>query len=132
MNSNQSKKMRGIKKIENMDYYEILNLAKDASRQEIERAYHLGKATYSQNSLAHYRLLSEDERRHMLKKIEEAYQNLRDPKKKKLYDLKMLKMSSERGNKAYFRKSTKKLEIEDAEAHRGFWKKFKDLFQSRK
>lgn len=125
--------MKGIKKIENMDYYEILNLAKDASPAEIERAYHLGKSTYGPNSLAPYRLLSEKERELMLKKIEEAYQNLKDPEKKKLYDLKILKKASDWGNKAYFRKSTQRLKIEDAESHQGFWKKVKYfLFQLRK
>ena len=125
--------MKGIKKIENMNYYEILNLTKDASPSDIERAYHLGKAIYGPNSLASYRLLSEEERKFMLKKIEEAYQNLKDAEKKKLYDLTMLKKVPEWGNKAYFRKSTKKLKIEDAESHPGFWKKIKYfLFQARR
>ena len=114
-----------FKKIENMDYYEILNLRKNASQEEIERAYHLGKSTYSRDSLAHYSLLSERERWFMLRKIEEAYQNLNNPEKRRLYDLKMFQRSTESGNRVYFRKSTQKLEIEDAGEKRGLWRKLK-------
>lgn len=121
------KNMMVIKKIENMNYYEILNLEESASQKEIERAYHLGKSTYSRDSLAHYNLLSEKERRYILKKIEDAYQNLKDPQRRNLYNLKILKKSFGSRNKAYFRQSTQKLEIEDAEEKKSLWKKFKYL-----
>jgi DnaJ-class molecular chaperone len=114
-----------FKKIENMDYYEILNWSKNASQEEIERAYYLGKATYSQDSLALYSLLSEKERWFMLKKIEEAYQNLNDPEKRRLYNLEILQRRTERGDRVYFRKSTQRLEIEDAAERRNIWKRIK-------
>jgi len=122
-----------IKKIEDMDYYEILNLERNASQKEIERAYHLGKTTYSQDSLAHYSLLSEKERRYALKKIEEAYENLKDPEGRNLYDLKMLNKSSVSENRVYFRKSTQKMEIEYAEERMSLWDKIKNMsFRRRK
>lgn len=121
-----------FKKIENLDYYEILNLSKNASPEEIEKAYHLGKATYNRNSLAHYSLLSERERWYMLRKIDEAYQNLNDPEKRRLYDLKMFHRNEESGNRIYFRKSTIKVEIEDAEEKRSLWRRIKYLLFSPK
>lgn len=117
-----------IKRIEDMDYYEILNLKKNASVQEIERAYHLGKSTYSHDSLAHYSLLSERERLFIVKKIEDAYQTLKDTEKRKLYNLKRIEKSSETEDKVYFRKSTQKLEIEDAEEKRSLCARIKYSF----
>ena len=122
-----------IKKIGDMDYYEILNLERNASQQEIERAYHLGKTTYSQDSLAYYSLLSERERQYILNKIEEAYENLKDTEGRNLYDLKMLNKSSVSGNRVYFRKSTQKMEIEHAEERMSLWDKIKNMsFRRRK
>ena len=40
----------------------------------------------------------------------------------------MLKRDSEKGDKAYFRKSTEKLEIGDAEEKKNLWHKIKFLF----
>lgn len=121
-----------FKNIENLDYYEILNLRKNASQEEIERAYHFGKATYNRNSIAHYSLLSERERWYILRKIEEAYQNLNDLEKRRLYDLKILQKSTERDNRVYFRKSTQKLEIEDASERKGLWRRIRYILFSPK
>lgn len=121
-----------IKKIEDMDYYEILNVKRSASQQEIEKAYLLGKTTYRRDSLAHYSLLSEEERDLMLKKIEEAYKNLKGPKKRRKYDLEMLKSEHNPEDKVYFRKSIQKLEIEDAEGRNVIWTMLKSLFSPKK
>ncbi len=121
-----------LKKIEEMDYYEVLNLRRDASEHEIERAYHLGKTTYSRDSLAHYSLLPERDRLYLLGKIEEAYTNLKDPERRKLYDSKTIGVSSEIGPKIHFRKSIQKLEIEDAEERAGFYQKVKSLFSRKR
>ena len=72
-----------LKKLEEMDYYEILNIKKSASQQEIHRAYVVAKAAYQKNSLAHYNLVSEDERKEMTAQIERAYLTLSHPKKRK-------------------------------------------------
>lgn len=121
-----------FKKIEHMDYYEILNLRRNASQDEIKRAYHLGKSTYKRDSLAHYGLLSERERWMMLRKIEEAYQNLNDPEKRRLYDMKTLQKKTERGKRIFFRKSTQKLEIEDAGEKKSLWRKIRYILFSRR
>ncbi len=114
-----------IKKIGDLNFYEILNLDEDATSKDIEKAYHLGKATYSRDSLAHYSLLSDRERWYILRKIEEAYQNLNDPDKRKVYNLKMRLKNPEKESRTKYRKSTQKLEIEDAEEKKNFWQKIK-------
>ena len=122
-----------IKKIEEMDYYEILNLNKNASPNEIERAYHLGKAIYKRDSLAHYGLLSDKERWYILRKIEEAYYHLNDPEQRKVYSLNMKMTSSKKSSRTKFRKSTQRLEIVDAEEKKNLWNKIKfHLFSPKK
>ncbi len=121
-----------MKKIEEMSYYEILNLDENASPKDIERAYQLGKSTYSRDSLAHYRLLSDKERWYILRRIEEAYRHLKDPEKRKTYNLNMQLKGTEKSSRTKFRKSTQKLEIEDAEEKRSLWRKIKYLLFSPK
>ncbi|HCS49265.1 MAG TPA: hypothetical protein DIW61_13830, partial [Candidatus Aminicenantes bacterium] len=75
-----------IKKIEEMDFYELLNLRLDASPKDIENAYLLAVATYHQEGMASYGVLGDVERGLILDKVEEAFQTLRDPAKKKAYD----------------------------------------------
>ena len=121
-----------IKKVEELDYYEILNLDKNATSKDIEKAYHLGKATYGRDSMAHYSLLSDRERWYILRKIEEAYQNLNDPDKRKVYNLKMRLKNPDKESRTKYRKSTQKLEIEDAEEKKSLWQKIKFLLFSPK
>lgn len=59
-----------------LDLHEILNLRPDAGPEEIERAYLHLTTIYSENSRAVYGALSDEERRWMVKKIQEAYEAL--------------------------------------------------------
>jgi len=116
-----------MKRIEEMDHYEILNISPGASRKEIEKAYLIGRAAYDKKSLAHYSLLSEEEREHILERIEEAFKILSDPEEKKSYDSKKFTFRSFDKGKAHFRKSTAPMRFEDADAKQGIWKKIKGL-----
>jgi len=117
-----------IKKTEEMDLYEILNVKKSASQQEIESTYNFEKLSYHRDSLAHYTLLSEEERQLHLRRIEEAFNILGNPKKRKIYDSKMLNYSKTHQETAYFRRSIQKLLIEDAEKPSFLLKIFRNLF----
>jgi len=121
-----------IKKIDEMDLYEILNVKESVSQQEIESAYHFEKLSYHHDSLAHYSLLSEEERQLHLRRIEEAFKTLGNPKKRKFYDSKILKYSKGHQETAYFRRSIQKLVIEDAGKPSGFLKIFINIFSSKK
>jgi curved DNA-binding protein CbpA len=110
-----------VKKIEDLDFYELLNLGLDATRLEIENAYLLAVATYHQESMASSGVLSEEERAVILGRIEEAFETLADSDKRKTYDARILPHRPEGRQRAYFRKSTEKLEIEDAAEEQKFW-----------
>lgn len=66
--------------------YDILDIMPDASQQEIREAYLRIKGTYSKDSVALYSLIDPNERNEMLHKIQEAYNILSNPEKRKEYD----------------------------------------------
>ncbi|MGA1875222.1 MAG: helix-turn-helix domain-containing protein [bacterium] len=75
-----------MKKVTDMNYYELLNIEPTASSGEIQRAYQQAYQTYQPDSLALYSVLSEAERMHMLERIEHAYRILMDDYKREQYD----------------------------------------------
>jgi DnaJ-class molecular chaperone len=120
-----------IKRVEDWNYYELLNVERTASKDEIWDAYQAALETYRPGSLATYSLVTEEERTLIMERIREAYQTLRDPEKKKAYDVALLKRSFYYSPKAPFRKSVGKLEIEDGSRKKGFWRKIRSLFSRR-
>ncbi len=67
-------------------YYELLEVARDASREEIARAYRMALATYDVDSLATYSLYGEEELRAIRQRIEEAHRVLSDEEERAAYD----------------------------------------------
>jgi len=67
-------------------YYEILDVGTNATRLQIREAYIRLRSTYSTGSHALYSLVSEEEARDALEKIEEAYRVLDDESQRKEYD----------------------------------------------
>lgn len=65
-----------IRNVRKLDLHEALNLRSDAAPEEIERAYLHLTTIYSENSRAVYGALSDEERRWMVKRIQEAYETL--------------------------------------------------------
>ncbi len=121
-----------IKRIEDWNYYELLNVERTASREEIWEAYQRALSTYNPDSLATYSLVTEEERAMIMERIQEAYRTLRDPDKKKEYDLSLLKHSVYVPPKAPFRKSVGKVEIEEAAHRPGLGEKLRRLFRRRR
>ena len=113
-----------------MDYYELLSVNRNSSLQEIERAYELCKITYQTDSIAYYSLLSEEERKRILDRIERAFQTLRNTKKRKAYDYEMFESKKEYKERAFFRKTTEKILIEDTTEKANIWRRIKYLFFS--
>ncbi len=120
-----------IKKIEDWNYYELLNVERTASREEIREAYLAAVETYRPGSMASYSLLTKEERERILQRIEEAYRVLSDPVQKKTFDLALLTHSMEHSPKAPFRQSFSKLEIEEASPKRGILSRILRLFFKR-
>jgi DnaJ-class molecular chaperone len=113
-----------LKKIEDMDFYEVLNINRSASQQEIQKAYIVAKAAYQKGSLAHYNLVSEGDRKEMMSQIERAYLTLSQPKRRKKYDLRTFQYNNANKEASFYRQSTEKMEIEDGEK-KGFWERLK-------
>ncbi len=121
-----------IKRVEDWNYYELLGVERTASKEEIWEGYQAARATYQPGSLAAYGLVTEDERRDILQRIQDAYETLCDPAQKKAYDLALLKRSFYYSPKAPFRKSVGKVEIEEAGPRRGLRDRLRRLFGKRK
>ncbi len=68
-------------------YYEVLDVAPGATRLQIREAYIRLRSTYSSGSHALYSLVSDEEARDALDKIEEAYRVLDDESQRKDYDV---------------------------------------------
>lgn len=76
-----------MKPLSEQTHYEILEIDRDASADEVERAYRLARATYGEESLATYSLLGEDEGRALRDRLELAYEVLSDPTARHHYDV---------------------------------------------
>lgn len=68
------------------NYYEILEVSVDASNEEINQGYMRARNAYSQDSLALYSLMSQEECNNIVQLIDEAYSILSDPSKRRQYD----------------------------------------------
>jgi flagellar biosynthesis protein FlhG len=75
-----------VKPLAEQDHYEALDVAPTATREEIERAYHLAKATYADDSLAGYSVFQEGEIPLLRERIEHAYRTLADSEARRAYD----------------------------------------------
>jgi len=117
-----------LKRIEDWNYYELLSVERTASQDEIWAAFQASLATYRDGSPALYGLVTEDERALVLERVQEAFQTLRDPEKRKDYDLALLRHTPYVPQKAPFRRSVGKVEIEDVAPTKGLWGRVKRLF----
>ena len=75
-----------MKGFDDLDYYDVLEIAPEASADEIDRAYRLLRSTYGGESLATYSMFGEEEASSMLDRIEAAYAVLSDPDRRRSYD----------------------------------------------
>ncbi len=75
-----------MKPMSDMTHYEVLELARDATHDEIERAYRMARGTFSEDSLAAYSVYEEAESAAIRERIELAYRVLTDADAKRGYD----------------------------------------------
>jgi len=75
-----------MKKLEDLNFYELLEVAFDASPFEVHQAYKEMTQLYHDDSLASYSFFSREEREEILAKLDEAYTTLMDEKKRSRYD----------------------------------------------
>ena len=75
-----------MKKLEDLNFYELLEVAFDASPFEVHQAYKEMTQLYHDDSLASYSFFSKEEREKILAKLDEAYSTLMDEKRRSRYD----------------------------------------------
>jgi curved DNA-binding protein CbpA len=75
--------MRGI---DELDYYELLEVPRTATALEIDRAYRLSQQTYGEGSLALYSVFESDDAAAIRERLDEAFRVLSDPEGRAAYD----------------------------------------------
>ena len=65
-----------FKRFNEQDYYQVLELAYDASCDDIQTAYEEAREIYSHDALVSCSILSPPERRSVAERIAQAYQTL--------------------------------------------------------
>jgi flagellar biosynthesis protein FlhG len=75
-----------VKPFSEQTHYEILEVARDATADQIERAYRVARSTYASDSLATYSVYDEAEQRALQERIELAYTLLSDVQQRSAYD----------------------------------------------
>ena len=80
-----------MKKYEELNHYEALEIPPGASPFEVSQAYKDALSIYNEDSLITYSFFDDDERDLILKKIEKAFLTLIDPIKRTTYDRKLVR-----------------------------------------
>ncbi|MFC1862824.1 helix-turn-helix domain-containing protein [Thermodesulfobacteriota bacterium] len=80
-----------MKRFEDFNYYEILEIDFNASYFEIRQAYRDALSIYGDDSLATYSMFTEEERLDILNKIDKAFNTLIDKKARDGYDRTLLR-----------------------------------------
>lgn len=75
-----------LKKIEDLNFYELLEVDPRASAQDIHRAYERSRRIYDPNSIALYSLFSQEETEKIHQRIEDAYRTLMYEENRRKYD----------------------------------------------
>jgi DnaJ-class molecular chaperone len=75
-----------MKPFKEQNYYEVLEVSPDAAPLDIRRAYKQSFALYQDDSIASYSFFSDEERREILSRIEQAYLTLINPEARTAYD----------------------------------------------
>lgn len=75
-----------MKPLDEQDHYEVLEVPPGAAFEDIERAYRLTRAAYTDSSMALYSIFSRDDASVIRSRIDEAYRVLTDPDDRARYD----------------------------------------------
>jgi flagellar biosynthesis protein FlhG len=73
--------------IPDQDHYELLELPRDATYEDVERAYRLARSTWAEGGLAVYSVASESELSVVRERVEAAYRVLSDMDARGAYDV---------------------------------------------
>jgi curved DNA-binding protein CbpA len=79
--------MIGMRGIDELDHYEMLEVARSASPGEIDRAYRMAQETWADGSLALYSIFEKRDASEIRARLDEAYRVLADAELRASYDL---------------------------------------------
>jgi DnaJ-class molecular chaperone len=79
--------MIGMRGIDELDHYEMLEVARGASPGDIDRAYRMAQETWADGSLALYSIFEKRDASEIRARLDEAYRVLADPELRASYDL---------------------------------------------
>ena len=80
-----------FKTVDELNHYELLNVPRNFKPAELEKAVALGRAAYGRNSFSAYGLISDKDKERYLARVEEAYETLSNPARRRLYDQQLFK-----------------------------------------
>jgi flagellar biosynthesis protein FlhG len=86
--------------LEEQSLYETLEVTKDASPEDVERAYQLARSLWEEGSLAGYGVFESGDVELIRERVELAYQTLRDPERRCAYDAQLEEESDAAEEKA--------------------------------
>lgn len=75
-----------MKPFSEQDHYEILEISRDATHEEIERAFRVAEAIYADESLAGYSVFGDGEAQAIRERVETAYRALTHSETRSAYD----------------------------------------------
>jgi flagellar biosynthesis protein FlhG len=75
-----------MRPLEEQSLYDTLEVTKDASPEDVERAYQLARSLWEEGSLAGYGVTEPGDVELIRERVELAYRTLRDPEERQLYD----------------------------------------------
>lgn len=75
-----------MKPLSDQDYYEVLEVSRGASRDELRRAYQLATSTYDEDSLAGYSVFEPGDTAVVRERIDLAWRVLSDDEARRAYD----------------------------------------------
>ena len=75
-----------MKPLDEQDHYEVLEIARSARLEEVERAFHIARATYAEDSLALYSIFESDGATVIRDRITTAYRVLSNAQARREYD----------------------------------------------
>ena len=90
--------MRGI---DELDYYELLEVARNATGAELDRAYRTAQDTYANGSLAMYSVFESRDATEIRSRFDEAYRVLSDAELREAYDAEIPAETKRTGSDAF-------------------------------